>query len=116
MVYTGAGISTSAQIPDYRGEDGVLQHGIFRFRELNLDFVNPTPSHMALVELQKLGLLKCVITSNHDNLHYKSGIETSKLSELHGNNYIEYCISCNHVYRRKRAVPKYDFPNHSRNF
>jgi NAD-dependent deacetylase len=29
----------------------------------------PNPAHLALAELEKLGLLSCVITQNVDNLH-----------------------------------------------
>ncbi|GIT42623.1 MAG: hypothetical protein Ct9H300mP11_05590 [Chloroflexota bacterium] len=35
---------------------------------------NPKPGHYALVEMEELGLLQCVVTQNVDNLHRKAGI------------------------------------------
>ena len=50
IVYTGAGISTAANIPDYRGADGVwtsIQNNE-AVKKCNLTTAEPTYSHMAL--------------------------------------------------------------------
>jgi NAD-dependent SIR2 family protein deacetylase len=42
----------------------------------------PTLTHMALCELVKRDIIKCVITQNCDNLHQMSGIDGSKVVVL----------------------------------
>merc|ERR1712046_353981 len=42
----------------------------------------PNPAHHALVELEKMGLLKTVITQNIDSLHQKAG--SGHVIEIHG--------------------------------
>ncbi|KAK0667952.1 putative mono-ADP-ribosyltransferase sirtuin [Cercophora samala] len=112
IVFTGAGISTSAGIPDFRGPDGV-----WTLRKQKRDAPSkatstlqaiPTPTHMALVELQNRGLLKYLVSQNCDGLHRKSGIAPELISELHGNSNREYCRDCGKEYIRDfRAVAPY---------
>ncbi|MDY6970845.1 MAG: Sir2 family NAD-dependent protein deacetylase [Thermodesulfobacteriota bacterium] len=49
------------------------------------DSVDPNKGHLAVLELQKLGKLKFLISQNVDNLHLKSVIRPELLAELHGN-------------------------------
>lgn len=60
--------------------------------------MKPNPGHYALVELEKLGILKCVITQNVDGLHEKAG--TKNLLEYHGCFSKLRCISCGRRYTR----------------
>ncbi|KAK4155840.1 DHS-like NAD/FAD-binding domain-containing protein [Chaetomidium leptoderma] len=109
IVFTGAGISTSAGIPDFRGPEGAwtLQA---QGRQRTAAAVStlqaiPTATHMALVELQNQGLLKYLVSQNCDGLHRRSGILPDKISELHGNNTREICKDCGKEYIRDfRAV------------
>ncbi|MFC1932410.1 Sir2 family NAD-dependent protein deacetylase, partial [Chloroflexota bacterium] len=48
----------------------------------NLEQVVPNPGHYALIELEQMDILKCVITQNVDALHEKAGIKN--LLEYHG--------------------------------
>eukprot|EP01080_Neovahlkampfia_damariscottae_P008074 gene8074-12535_t len=102
VVYTGAGISTSANIPDYRGPKGVwtLRDKGMTPDGIEMDQAFPTYSHYALVELMSKGILKYVVSTNVDGLHRRSGIPKEKISELHGNSYKEYCHKCGKEYLR----------------
>lgn len=98
VAFTGAGISTESGLPDYRGPEGVWT---LRAKGLKpkspskpMELIEPNPSHFAFVDLHKLGILKFIISQNVDNLHIKSGIPSTILSELHGNRNLMKCISC----------------------
>lgn len=78
IAFTGAGVSTSAGIPDFRGPQGAwtlrAQGKEVLFKgETTLQAI-PTPTHMALVELQQRGILKYLVSQNCDGLHRRSGI------------------------------------------
>ncbi|KAK7842277.1 nad-dependent protein deacetylase srt1 [Quercus suber] len=108
VVFTGAGISTSCGIPDFRGPKGIwtLQREGKALPEASLPFHRAMPSltHMALVELEKAGILKFLISQNVDGLHLRSGIPREKLAELHGNSFMEACPSCGVEYLRDFEV------------
>lgn len=108
VAFTGAGISTSCGIPDFRGPKGIwtLQREGKDLPVASLPFHRAMPSmtHMALVELEKAGILKFVISQNIDGLHLRSGIPRAKLSELHGNTFMEMCPSCGVEYFRDFEV------------
>ncbi|CAF4470457.1 unnamed protein product, partial [Rotaria sp. Silwood2] len=115
IVFTGAGISTSTGIPDFRsGMDTVLQtgpgewelqdHKANRLKSSTVidDMQKAIPSlaHMALVALQRQGILKCVVSQNFDGLHLRSGLNPMGLAELHGNMNLETCSTCGAKYLR----------------
>lgn len=117
-IFTGAGLSTAAGIPDYRSPpetenpvgvghwekkariDAAKAAGVKVKEVPKRDFnvriteAKPTKAHMALVELADRGILKHVISQNVDGLHMRSGITTNKLTELHGNCFTEICSVC----------------------
>ena len=91
VFFTGAGISTSAGIPDFRGPNGVWTQkakGISiprRMEKISL----PTYTHMAILKLMQLGYIKFLVSQNVDGLHLTSGIPEDKIAELHGNTHME---------------------------
>ncbi|KAH3758200.1 NAD-dependent protein deacetylase sirtuin-6 [Pelomyxa schiedti] len=97
VFYTGAGVSTAASIPDYRGPNGIwtlLAQGLAPTVKISLDMATPTYTHMALVELVQRGIVKFIVSTNVDGLHRRSGIPATSLAELHGNVYLEVCNKC----------------------
>ncbi|XP_038079094.1 NAD-dependent protein deacetylase sirtuin-6-like [Patiria miniata] len=108
VVHTGAGISTSAGIPDFRGPKGVWtleKQGQKPDVNVTFDGAVPTPTHRVLIELERTGFVKYVVSQNVDGLHLRSGFPRDRLSELHGNMFVEQCDKCNKQYIRDTAVP-----------
>eukprot|EP01090_Pellita_catalonica_P001869 TRINITY_DN11594_c0_g1_i3.p1 TRINITY_DN11594_c0_g1~~TRINITY_DN11594_c0_g1_i3.p1 ORF type:complete len:274 (-),score=33.31 TRINITY_DN11594_c0_g1_i3:207-1028(-) len=64
----------------------------------------PTFTHMAIVQLEREGKLKYLVSQNCDGLHIKSGFPPDKISELHGNTCIECCAKCGKLYYRGVSV------------
>jgi NAD-dependent deacetylase len=109
---SGAGISTEAGIPDFRGPKGLWQDPSlmerlsatgfrrdpenFYLSSMNLfsSMANaePTLAHKLLVELQRIGKLETVVTQNIDGLHQKAG--SSKVFEVHGTYRTGHCPKC----------------------
>jgi len=110
VFYTGAGVSTSAKIPDFRGPKGVWtlrEKGEMPKMEITMEQAQPTLCHMALVELQNQNILKYLVSQNVDGLHRRSGIKPELLSELHGNIYLEICEECGTEYLRNFSVTEH---------
>jgi mono-ADP-ribosyltransferase sirtuin 6 len=103
VVFTGAGISTSAGIPDFRGPNGkwtLEAEGKKPVTGVETMKAFPPPTHMAIVELHRHKVLKYVISQNCDGLHRRSGLPASAISELHGNGNVEICEECGQQYFR----------------
>jgi NAD-dependent deacetylase len=118
VAFSGAGVSEESGIPTFRDPGGLWD----RFDPLELgggdiftsmfsgasipqaavDFVSemvavlerarPNPGHYALGELERMGILRSVITQNIDNLHREGG--NTRVIEVHGNLFRLVCMAC----------------------
>eukprot|EP01012_Entosiphon_sulcatum_P007269 TRINITY_DN1364_c0_g1_i1.p1 TRINITY_DN1364_c0_g1~~TRINITY_DN1364_c0_g1_i1.p1 ORF type:complete len:527 (-),score=53.23 TRINITY_DN1364_c0_g1_i1:70-1602(-) len=112
VFFTGAGISTSAGIPSFRGPEGIwtllAQDKEIPKPLVEIEAAVPTKTHMAIVQLMETGLVKFLISQNIDGMHRKSGVPSQKLAELHGNTNVEVCMRCGKEYLRDYRVDVYD--------
>ena len=124
MVFTGAGISTESGIPDFRGPDGLwkrvdpklftLQRYVsdpesrktsWRMRLENPALTaSPNAGHEAIVELEKMGKLSCLVTQNIDGLHQAAGSDPALVIEIHGTIHEVGCLSCGERAPMERAL------------
>lgn len=107
VFHTGAGISTSAGIPDFRGPKGVWtleKEGLKPDINISWDDAKPTLTHMAIVALEHNGYVQYVVTQNIDGLHLRSGLQRKKLAELHGDMFVDKCDYCHRQFVRSTAV------------
>jgi len=112
----GAGISAESKIPTFRDPGGLWDQinpmeagtakGLVRAFQKKSDVIipilmkmlgrferaEPNSGHLALFDLEEMGILQTVITQNIDNLHQEAG--TTDLIEVHGNLFRMVCLSC----------------------
>ena len=107
VFHTGAGISTSAGIPDFRGPNGVWtleKQGMKPNINISFNDAVPTKTHMALKKLVEVGYVKFIVSQNIDGLHLRSGINRQNIAELHGNMFTEQCGTCKRQFIRYSAT------------
>jgi mono-ADP-ribosyltransferase sirtuin 6 len=108
VVHTGAGISTSTGIPDFRGPNGVWtleKKGIKPTIDIDFHKAVPSKTHRALKLLMDRGFIQFIISQNIDGLHMRSGIKRENLAELHGNFYVSECPKCRNKFVRSSPSP-----------
>ena len=82
VMHTGAGFSTAAAIPDFRGRNGIwTQQAKGRAVPMpRFENTKPTKAHLAAVALYNAGYLTHVITQNVDGLHQRAGMPADTVS------------------------------------
>lgn len=98
VFHTGAGISTSCGIPDFRGPKGVWtleEKDEKPSFDVTFQSAQPSLTHMVIVQLEKEGYLKFVVSQNVDGLHLKSGYP--RYGQLYGNYHVTICQTVIHV-------------------
>jgi NAD-dependent deacetylase len=124
-ILTGAGISTGAGIPDFRGKQGLWtlhpeMKDIFDYAEYmskpkvrmnawawmrndaGMNANAPTKAHLSITDLQRTGRLLTLATQNIDNLHELAG--SSDVSHLHGETTASICQRCGAIYDTKSIM------------
>ena len=121
VAMTGAGISVESGIPPFHGPDGLwTRHGtpsgngyqsfledpaawwrremkravepwVAELRE-SVRNARPNPGHEALVEMERAGWIRSLITQNIDGLHTDAG--TQNIVEIHGSRRFLRCVEC----------------------
>ncbi|KAI6213559.1 hypothetical protein M3Y94_00164200 [Aphelenchoides besseyi] len=119
----GAGISTSAGIPDFRTPGTGLYSNLQKYqlpspmsvfeldyfqrrpepffslaRELFDEKIKPTPCHYFMRLMENKGYLRRVFTQNIDSLEYLAGISPSKIITAHGSHQKSTCLKCKKSY------------------
>jgi NAD-dependent deacetylase len=112
VVLSGAGISAESGIPTFRSKGGlwekydpaiyasieVFRKDPSRYWTIRGEFIRkyeefqPNPAHLALVDLETMGIVRHVITQNIDGLHKKAG--SKNVVEIHGSLREIYCLQC----------------------
>lgn len=115
-VLAGAGMSTESGIPDFRGPGGQwttdpqsrrlsslaayradpeLRRTAWQRRLRHPAWLaQPNAAHHALVELQRQGRLRALLTQNIDGLHQLAGSDPGLVVELHGTLARTRCLDC----------------------
>lgn len=116
VALTGAGISAESGISTFRSRGGLWEKydpavyasiEVFRrdpskYWSIRGDFIRdydsyqPNNAHMALAELEKMGILQSVVTQNIDGLHTKAG--SKRVIEVHGTIREINCLKCGRQY------------------
>jgi NAD-dependent SIR2 family protein deacetylase len=112
LVLTGAGISTSSGIPDYRDSEGIRRgKAPMMYQEFlatpqarrrywaramlgwpRVRIAQPNQAHLALAALQHRQRISGLITQNVDTLHDQAG--SQDVIELHGSLHRVLCLDC----------------------
>lgn len=112
LVLTGAGISTSSGIPDYRDSEGVRRgRAPMMYQEFlattqarrrywaramlgwpKVRIAQPNAAHRALATLQQRQRISGLVTQNVDTLHDQAG--SHDVIELHGSLHRVLCLDC----------------------
>lgn len=118
VFFTGAGVSTESNIPDFRSVDGLynqqydyppeknISHSFFennpkefyRFYKNRMIYPNakPNAAHLKMAEFEQKGKALAIVTQNIDGLHQKAG--SKNVYELHGTIQKNYCERCHKFY------------------
>jgi len=125
VLLSGAGMSTNAGIPDFRGPNGIYrrQLGVNPERIFDIDYfledpsffykfhreflqtlknIKPTYAHKFFAALEKNGKLKGIITQNIDSLHQMAG--SKNVMEIHGGIWKSFCIDCNKTWDYEESM------------
>jgi NAD-dependent deacetylase len=128
VALTGAGISTDSGIADFRGKNGVWTRNPAAERASTLEHylgstevratawqmrlgspawaAAPNAGHRALVDLERQGRLRAIVTQNTDGLQQLAGSDPGRVIEMHGTMRRVRCIDCGDEADMRRALDR----------
>ncbi|EED89760.1 sir2-type regulatory transcription factor silent information regulator protein, partial [Thalassiosira pseudonana CCMP1335] len=115
VVLTGAGISTGAGIPDFRGPSGIWtkeqerkkrEKRALSKKKIFTSFASaiPTYTHRTLTSSNNNKFLHHIVTQNIDGLHRKTHLPRQHQSILHGCIFTEICDTCHTEHVRSYEI------------
>jgi NAD-dependent SIR2 family protein deacetylase len=135
IVLTGAGISTSAGLSDYRSCGSFVQQILEEYgfsdpeeafdkrefmrnpepmykmlKQLCFPVIEhqPTPAHYFIKKLADNGMLLKWITQNIDGLELKTGLDSNFIIQVHGSCNLFRCVYCDEEYTPEQIKEKLD--------
>ncbi len=122
VALTGAGLSLASGIPTFRGKGGLWEkydplvyahiqcflhepEKLWQMQKELLDVIlpaKPNKAHEALVTMERMKRLACIITQNVDGLHTVAG--SLNVLEFHGNKRRLVCLNCSNRYPSERYL------------
>ena len=116
LILSGAGLSTAAGIPDFRGPEGLWTRDPYAELVSTLSWylndedvrksawrrranpaawaAQPTKAHRAIAELGRQGRVRAIVTQNTDGLHQLAGSDPASVIEIHGSMRTWRCERC----------------------
>ncbi len=128
VALTGAGLSTDSGIADFRGKNGIWTRNPAAEKASTLDHylsstevraaawqmrlhspawsAEPNAGHRALVDLERQGRLRTIVTQNTDGLQQLAGSDRRRVVEVHGTMRRVHCIDCGDEADMRRALDR----------
>ncbi|MGC9371919.1 MAG: SIR2 family NAD-dependent protein deacylase [Thermovirgaceae bacterium] len=125
VLLSGAGMSTSAGLPDFRGPQGIYRQKLHTnperifdidafyndprfFYDFHREFlrsvqtIRPTFAHRFFASLEREKILSGIITQNIDALHQRAG--SRKVYEIHGGIWKSFCTECGKTWGYEKSL------------
>jgi NAD-dependent deacetylase len=125
VLLSGAGMSTSAGLPDFRGPNGIYKRetGVEPERVFDIEWfrkepgffynfhraflkslktIEPTFSHSFFASLEQRGKMSGIVTQNIDALHQRAG--SKNVLEIHGSVWKSFCTHCGKEWNYEDSV------------
>lgn len=114
LIMTGAGLSADSGLQTFRGEDGYWRNldptrlatpeafaanpklvwEWYNWRRAQARSAKPSAGHLALAQLISSAREALLITQNVDDLHERAQTDADRIVHVHGDLFLNTCISC----------------------
>jgi len=116
LIITGAGLSADSGLQTFRGEGGYWRNldptklatpeafaanpqlvwEWYNWRRAQARSAQPNAAHLALAQLVSSAREALLITQNVDDLHERAQTDVNRMVHVHGDLFLNTCISCNY--------------------